>query len=158
MLMNRREYLEIINRLELEAFQLNLEGWLKNELFTWEWWILVVFLISPWILWVKLAKGTKIMETILFGSLVIIPTTYPDALVIALEFWRYPVKLLPFTPRAIPFDMSMVPVAFMLLYQYFGTWTSFCVSLVIMSLVYAFIGEPLSTWLGLVNYVNWKYE
>jgi hypothetical protein len=47
MLMNRREYLEIINRLELEAFQLNLEGWLKNELFTWEWWILVVFLISP---------------------------------------------------------------------------------------------------------------
>jgi hypothetical protein len=155
--MNRYDYLEKVNRLEVKAFRLDLEGWLKTELFTWNWWILVAFFIFPWILWAFLADKNKLMETTLFGTLVIILTTYLDAAGIDLEFWRYPVQLIPLTPRAVSFDMSMVPIAFMLLHQYFEGWKPFTIALVITAAIYAFIGEPLSIWLGLVQYINWEY-
>ncbi|MDR4886292.1 hypothetical protein RGU12_01870 [Fredinandcohnia sp. QZ13] len=41
------------------------------------------------------------------------------------SFWDYPIAFLPIIPRAFPFDFSIVPVAYMLLYQYFRTWTFF---------------------------------
>ncbi|MFE4525613.1 CBO0543 family protein [Cytobacillus firmus] len=155
--MNRYDFLELVNRIEVKAFRLDLEGWLKTKLFTWHWWILVAFFILPWLLWAFMADKTKLMETTPFGTLVIIPTTYLDAAGIDLEFWRYPVQLIPLTPRAISFDMSMVPVAFMLIHQYSTSWKSFITFLFILAAVYAFIGEPMSTWLGLVQYINWKY-
>ncbi|MED3550289.1 hypothetical protein [Cytobacillus praedii] len=60
--MNRYENLESVNSLEIKAFHLNLDGWLKNKLFTWEWWVLVAFFILPWILWAILADKTKLLE------------------------------------------------------------------------------------------------
>lgn len=155
--MNRYENLETVNELEVKAFQLDLEGWLKNELFTWEWWVLVAFFILPWILWAILSDKTKLLESTLFGTLVIIPTTFLDAIGLELEFWRYPVQLIPLAPKAIAFDLSMVPVAFMLIHQYFVSRKSFIIALLITAVIYAFIGEPLSTYLGLVQYVKWKY-
>ncbi|WP_057763082.1 CBO0543 family protein [Cytobacillus praedii] len=155
--MNRYENLESINSLEIKAFQLDLDGWLKNELFTWEWWVLVAFFILPWIIWAILADKTKLLESTLFGTLVIIATTFLDAAGLELEFWKYPVQLVPIAPKAIAFDMSMVPVAFMLLHQYFVNRKSFIIALLITSAIYAFIGEPLSNWLGLVQYDKWKY-
>lgn len=156
-MMNRNDYLELVNRLEIMAFRLDLEGWLKTELFTWNWWILVAFLILPWVLWAMFADKKKLLETTLFGTLVIIPTTYLDAIGMDLDFWRYPVHLLPLAPRAVAFDMSMVPVAFMFLHQYSTSWKPFIVTLLITSAIYAFIGEPMTIWLGLVQYINWKY-
>lgn len=48
----------------------------------------------------------------------------------------------------------MVPVAYMLLYQYFRTWKSFILAQIIMALTYAFIGEPFCEWVKLVNYLE----
>lgn len=98
--MNRNDYLELVNRLENKAFRLDLEGWLKTELFTWNWWILVTFLILPWVLWALFADKNKLLETTLFGTLVIIPTTNLDAIGKDLDFWRYPVHLLPLATRS----------------------------------------------------------
>ncbi|MEH7500250.1 hypothetical protein [Cytobacillus firmus] len=52
----------------------------------------------------------------------------------------------------------MVPVAYMLLYQYFRTWKSFILAQIIMALTYAFIGEPFSEWVELVYYYEWRYS
>ncbi|MFE4523721.1 CBO0543 family protein [Cytobacillus firmus] len=131
--------MELLNRLKVKAYRLDLEGWLRNELFSLDWWVLVVFLISPWILWFFLADSSKVIKTTLFGTLVVNPTTYIDAAGIDLEFWRYPVQLLPFAPRAISFDMSMVPVAFMILHQYFEGWRAFIIALVVTAAVYVIL-------------------
>jgi len=52
----------------------------------------------------------------------------------------------------------MVPVAYMLLYQYFRTWKFFITALIIMALTYAFIGEPFCEWVELVYYLEWRYS
>ncbi|MFC4559793.1 CBO0543 family protein [Virgibacillus kekensis] len=135
----------------------DIQVWLDYELFSWNWWILVVFLIVPWIIWLIVYDRKILLELLLFGTLVIIATTYLDSVGIDLGFWMYPVELIPITPRAMAFDFSMVAVAFMLVYQYFRTWKAFSLGILGMAILFAFIGEPLAHALKLVYYINWNY-
>ncbi|MED1470065.1 CBO0543 family protein [Bacillus salipaludis] len=96
--------------------------WYENELFTWNWWVLIAFIIFPWIIWARVVDRRKLLEIILVGTLAIIPTSYLDAIGLDVKFWIYPTKFLPITPKAAPFDTCMVPVAYMLLYQFFRSW------------------------------------
>lgn len=155
--MDKYENLEKIKTLEQKTFRLDVEGWVKNEFLTWEWWVLVAFFVIPWLLWIKYADRTRLLETSLFGAVVMIVTTILDNIGMVFEFWMYPTQFLPVLPRALPFDMSLVPVVYMFIYQYFQTWKSFSMALLIMSGVYAFIGEPLSIKLELVQYIHWKF-
>jgi hypothetical protein len=152
------ENLKEIRLLEDKLYHLELNGWLKNEFLTWEWWILVVFLVVPWVIWAKLVKRDIILEILLFGTIIILTTTLLDVVGAQYSFWDYPIAFLPFIPRAFPFDFSMVPVAYMLLYQYFRRWKSFILAQIIMALTYAYIGEPFCEWVKLVNYLEWRYR
>ncbi|MBO1514901.1 CBO0543 family protein [Metabacillus bambusae] len=147
-----------IRLLEDKLYLLELNNWLKNEFLTWEWWILVGFLVVPWIIWSKLVKRDIILEILLFGTIIIITTTLLDVVGLQYRFWDYPIAFLPIIPRAFPFDFSMIPVAYMLLYQYFRTWKFFIIAQITMALTYAFIGEPFSEWVELVYYFEWRYS
>ena len=146
-----------IRLLEDKIYFLELNGWLKNEFLTWEWWILVGFLVVPWVIWAKLVKREIILEILFFGAIITIITTVLDVVGLQYHFWDYPISFLPIIPRAFPFDFSMVPVAYMLLYQYFSTWKSFFSAQIIMAIIYAFLGEPFCEWVELVYYIKWKY-
>jgi hypothetical protein len=135
----------------------DINHWLNHELFTWNWWVLVAFILIPLIIWLIVVDRKRILEVILVWTLVIIPTSYLDAIGVDLKFWVYPVQFLPITPRALPFDVFMVGITFMLLYQFFNSWRSYLIALFIMALVFAFIGEPISKRLNLVYYIKWKY-
>nr|WP_154319612.1 CBO0543 family protein [Metabacillus idriensis] len=139
-------------------YLLELNDWLKNEFLTWEWWILVGFLVVPWVIWAKLVKRDMILEILLFGTIIIITTTLLDIVGLQYRFWDYPISFLPIIPRAFPFDFSLVPVAYMLLYQYFRSWKYFVIAQIIMALSFAFIGEPFCEWVKLVYYIEWRYS
>ncbi|VXB09562.1 conserved hypothetical protein [Bacillus sp. 349Y] len=47
-----------------------------------------------------------------------ITATLFDGVGLQYRFWDYPIAFLPIIPRAFPLDFSMIPVAYMLLYQY----------------------------------------
>jgi hypothetical protein len=140
-----------------ENVKQDIDQWLNNELFTWNWWILVTFIILPLLLWIKVFDRKRILELLLVWTLVIIPTSYLDSIGVDLEFWVYPVQFIPLTPRAIPFDFFMVGIVYMILYQYFSSWSRYLTALVIMASTYAFIGEPVSHALNLVYYLKWNY-
>jgi hypothetical protein len=135
----------------------DINHWLEYELFTWNWWILVAFILIPLITWILVVDRKRLLEFLLVWSLVIIPTSYLDAIGVDLKFWVYPVQFLPITPRAIPFDIFMVGITYMLLYQYFSKWKTYIIALITMALTFAFIGEPISHYLNLVFYIKWKY-
>jgi hypothetical protein len=140
-----------------ENVQQDINHWLNHALFTWNWWILVTFIVLPLLLWIKVFDRKRVLELLLVWTLVIIPTSYLDAIGIDLKFWVYPVQFVPITPRALPFDFFVVGIAYMLLYQYFNSWKKYLIALLLMSFTYAFIGEPLSHALNLVYYIKWKY-
>ncbi|UCZ53849.1 hypothetical protein LGQ02_03430 [Bacillus shivajii] len=154
---NRGEALHEIMKLRSEITQLRTESWLNYEVFTWNWWLLIVFLIVPWIIWIKFVDRNRIFEVLLFGMIAISITLYLDAVGDELLFWVYPITFIPVGTIALPFDVSMVGVAYMLVYQYFTTWKSYIIALVVMAGIYAFIGESFAHWAELVYYPKWTF-
>ncbi|MBT2704209.1 CBO0543 family protein [Bacillus sp. ISL-35] len=98
------------------------------------------------------------LELLLVWTLAIIPTIYLDSAGYDLQFGLYPVKFIPIIPNATPFNIFMVGITFMLLYQYLSSWKTYIKGLIIMASTFAFIGEPLSHYLNLVYYIKWKYH
>ncbi|WP_407271165.1 CBO0543 family protein [Radiobacillus sp. PE A8.2] len=137
--------------------QLELEQWVEYQLFSWNWWVLLAFVITPWIVWIKFFDRKRLIELLLVGCLVAIPIILLDAIGSFYKFWMYPIELVPFTIGSITFDSSIVTVTFMLLYQYFKSWKSYSIVLVTMALVFSFIGEPLAHFFKWVYYINWNY-
>lgn len=140
-----------------ENVRQDINQWVNNELFTWNWWVLVVLILLPLIIWIKVVDRKRLLEFLLVWTLVIISTSYLDAIGVDLKFWVYPNQFLPITPRAIPFDIFMVGITYMLLYQFFSTWKTYFIALLIMAFTFAFIGEPMSHLLNLVYYIKWQY-
>lgn len=151
------ENLQNVRLLEDQLFTLDAKSWLENEFLTWEWWLLLGFFVVPWILWSIIKKRKWLIESILFSVIVMVITILLDTVGLQFTFWEYPVEFLPVIPSAFPFDVSMVPVAYMLLFQYARTWKSFMVAQIIMAFAYAFIGEPFCEWVDLVLYIKWNY-
>jgi hypothetical protein len=136
---------------------LAIESWLSHSLFTWSWWFLVFLFIIPWVLFFKFLDKNRRLQIWSFGLIVIIVTTFTDDLGSELGAWIYPIKFVPVGLLALPFDFSIIPVSLMLIYQYFKTWKTFSTALVIQAVVFAYIGEPISVWLGTVTYLKWYF-
>jgi hypothetical protein len=136
---------------------LAIENWLKYSVFTWSWWFLVTFLIIPWVIFNKLLDRDRTLEIWSLGLVIIIITSFTDDLGSEIGAWIYPIKFVPIGLLAFPFDFSIVPVSFMLVYQYFNTWKTFSAVLVCQATIFAFVGEPISVMLGTVTYLKWNY-
>lgn len=131
--------------------------WIKVELFSVQWWILVVIFIISWLVWIKLCNNEKLLEIALVGTISMIVTLVLDLFGSDLNFWFYPTQLISFTTCNFGFDFSIVPIGFMLLYQYNERWKSYIITLLMIAVLFAFIGEPLVNKLQLVHYIKWKY-
>ena len=83
--------------------------------------------------------------------------TLLDELGATLTMWVYPVKVMPILPRLITVNYLMVPIIYVLIYQYFPRWKSFVITNIILSLVFSFILEPILVWMNLYYLVTWKY-
>jgi hypothetical protein len=137
--------------------QTNQERFMKYSFLLPQWWLLVAFFIVPWCICFRLIHRTKRLETVFVGVFVAVITLLFDSVGYNLSFWDYPIEMIPLVPEALSFDLSMVPVALMLLYQYLDSWKSYSIGLLCMTVAYAIIGEPFCNWIGIVVYIKWKY-
>lgn len=137
--------------------ELSLEHWLYAELNTWQWWLSLGLTILPWVIWWKLCDKKRVFEILGFGLFIIMIAVFIDVAGSELVLWNYPRRLLPIVPRLWPFDFTIAPVTFMLLYQYFPKWKSFLIASALISGVLAFIAEPLLVLLKLYELITWKY-
>jgi hypothetical protein len=132
--------------------------WISDDLFSFNWWLLVILMIILWLLWWKLVDKIRIVEILLGGSLISIVTLLLDLTGLNLDLWDYTSLL--FTgvyPTLAPVDLVVIPVTFMLIYQYQVSWKSFSLTSVIVSGVYSFIAEPIFNWLDIYRLEHWRY-
>lgn len=134
-----------------------LQRWLNDGIFTWTWWFMLGVFVIPWCILIRLIDRKRALSIWFFGLMVLILSSFLDDLGAEIGIWTYPVKLVPYSLIAFPFDFSIIPVAQMLIYQYFTTWKSFSLALVLQVAIFAFIGEPFSVWAGAVSYFGWTY-
>ncbi|MDF2985167.1 MAG: hypothetical protein K0R50_677 [Eubacterium sp.] len=130
--------------------------WCKVELVSYQFWVLLAMLIVPWIVWIKLIDKKRIQEIFIYGLLVVTVVTFFDELGCQLNLWEYKIDIEPYFPRLIPMNFSMLPVVYMLIYQYFPKWKSFLLFNILAAVFFTFIGEPILVAIKIYVLINWK--
>lgn len=148
---------EKIRDLHEVVVQMRYEVWLNNDLFSFQWWLLLVVFIVPWLIWWHFVEKKRIYEILLFGTLLMNLVMMLDDLGVELHLWSYPYQLVSVMPRLIPIDQGIIIVAHMFLYQYYRSWKSFVIANTIMAVIFSYTFEPITVWLGIYKLENWKY-
>ncbi|MDG5786311.1 hypothetical protein QA612_02330 [Evansella sp. AB-P1] len=146
-----------IREVHQKLVELRLEYWINDNLFTFQWWLLLFLLIGPWIIWWKVVHKERISEVLLYGSILMVLVIILDDIGVELHLWSYPYQLFSLLPRLISIDQGIIIVLHMVLYQYFTKWKSFIISNTVMALIFAFICEPITVWLNVYQIDNWEY-
>jgi len=146
-----------IAELETQLTHIKIEHWLNDDLFTPQWWLLLVILVMPWIIWWKYVDRTRLLQITLLGMFTLILSSYLDAMGSELALWQYNKMLVPLWSRLISVDFSIMPVTYMFIFQYFRAWRTFAVASIVMALLYSFLAEPLVAWLGIYQLNSWNH-
>lgn len=137
---------------------LHKEYWLYENLWTWQWWLILFVSIAPWFLWWKLLDKKRLFEILTFGLMLLSISVVLDIIGDKHLAWAYPMSLhWTLTPPLKPYDITIIPVTYMLVYQYCHSWRSFFVGMVIVSTVFAFIAEPFLIWIDVYMELTWKH-
>lgn len=134
-----------------------IENWLAFDLFTWQWWFILALFIVPWFVFYYAADRKILPRLWLYGTFLYILISVLDLLGYENGLWTYPYKIAPFGPFVAFFDASPLPVIYMLEYQHFPTWRSFIAIVVLTSMIFSFIFEPILVAMGVYVLLKWRY-
>lgn len=148
---------EMIIKLQIQLRDASMNYWTEHVFNTWQWWFNIATLILPVILWWKLVKKKKLMEIIVYGSMVSAFAIYFDTIGETSVLWEYPYLIIPMDYILIDVDYAILPVLYMLAYQYFPSWKGFIAVNTVLSAAYSFLAEPLFLQLGLYEIHGWKF-
>lgn len=146
-----------IAELTRQLTQARAENWYATDLYTWQWFFLLALLILPWVAFHYLADRPKLPRLLLFGFILMLITMGLDLLGYELGYWYYPYKIAPFGTFVAFVDHAPLPVAFMLLYQYFPRWRPFAAVVVVTAAAFSFVLEPLFEYMNIYQPLQWKY-
>ena len=144
---NQKEHIE---KTQLEQSDAWYEYWQQySDWSTWEFWVNLGFLVVPLILLYILIDKKKALLLGFFGYNVHVWFTYIDAFGGSKALWFYPYKVLPILPVNFALDVSLIPVVYMLVYQ----WTlnhgkNYYLYITGLCLILSFIFKPLMTTFG----------
>lgn len=136
---------------------MKIEQWLQDTVFTWQWWLLVVLFIAPWISWWCVVDKKRLPAIVLLGTFVLVTSSWMDQLGIEMALWYYPYNLLPIYPQLVPINYAIMPVTYMLIYQYFPSWRSYMTAMAINAALFSFVAEPALNYLGIYKMLKWYY-
>ncbi|MDQ0903506.1 MULTISPECIES: CBO0543 family protein [unclassified Paenibacillus] len=125
---------------------------------TWQFWVVMAFFIVPLIILVLKMDRKKAFRLGFYGLAIHVIAIYIDSYGTSHKMWEYPFKIFPYPPASFGLDASLIPVTYMLMYQ----WTlnrhkNYYVYLGLLSIVFAFVFKPLISWLELFHLVESSY-
>lgn len=154
--MNLHENVKEAYRLIIEANQKMMEIWLDEVLWTWQWWVVLLLAIVPWIVFFIFRKKESTSRLLFAGFFVILIASWFDFLGVLMGSWYYVHELVPFIPAFLPWDFSLLPVSIMMSIQFKPHIHPF-LKAIIFSALTSFVGEPIFEWLDLYEPVYWKH-
>lgn len=147
----------MIYEMEQQLTQVRIENWLHHDLFTWQWWVLVAALVLPWLIWWRYVDKTSLQEILLVGLLMVIWSSYLDAVLTELGLWYYHYWVVPLWPRLIAANFTIIPIGYMLIYQIYRPWPSYLVALATLSVVFAIPTEKILIWADIFEIHEWRH-
>lgn len=99
--------------------------WVNQHFLSPTWFILVFIILFSYALFFYLVDKQRIMEILLFGSLVATAVVVYDAILLQFGYWTTLISVLPFYPNIFLGNVTLIPLYAMLVYQYTSSWRSF---------------------------------
>jgi hypothetical protein len=149
---NWQKVVELTNMLK----DVQVKHWLHETLFTFNWWLLLLTPILSLIVWLMIVDKSRIFEIMTYGLFVEVFAITLDDTGTLLELWLYKHSLTPLY-TIVEIHIILLPIIFMVIYQYCRTWRSFLLANTINAFVLAFVLEPLIVWLDIYEMYHWKY-
>lgn len=148
---------ETIIQTNLSLHNLMTTKWFTQDLFSLKWWGVMGFVVASYIICFWLMDKTRLTKTILFGSLMSVFSVVVDIIGSNANLWAYTMYIYPMTPSIFLYDITALPLFYMLIYQRAYSWKSFAVWNMGASAVMAFVFTPLLVSLGLLRLIDWPY-
>jgi hypothetical protein len=125
--------------------------WQQYSDFTnWQFWMLAAFFIFPLIVLYLRMDKRKALLLGFYGYNIHVFFTYSDAIGANLLKWFYPYKLFPILASSVSLDVSLVPVSYLLMYQFaLNGNKNYYLSMFLLSAGFAFVFKPLLSAIGL---------
>jgi hypothetical protein len=148
---DRAKQFEHLNNLYKDASKSSHHYWLSySNMSTWQFWVLLALIILPIASLYFLLDRKRALLIGFFGLNVHVWFTYIDTFGVTNGLWNYPYKLVPFLPVNLALDTAIVPVTFMLVYQ----WTTkhkknFYLYGTALCMFFAFVFKHIMVLLGL---------
>jgi uncharacterized membrane protein YoaT (DUF817 family) len=149
--------LQEIDKLNSQLHHLETDNWLHHDLFTYQWWIILVLNAIFICLLLIFIDRKRIFQIVLAYMVCFIIVCASDDLGQYYGLWSYPHQLVPFLSEFDAVEFAVIPVTFSLLYQMFHTWKKNLIVGLLISAAYAFIGLPIFVYLGITKLSNWNY-
>lgn len=140
-----------------QIYQTNKDLYMHHILFTFKWWIVLFVIILLVLIWWKLVDKKRFHEIALAGFISALITLTSDNIGVEKVLWAHPIQLLGLIRNIHELDLVVVPISYMLLFQYFVEWKKYIIAVITYALLAAYIIIPFSVWFGTYRIISWKY-
>ncbi|MCZ8519843.1 MULTISPECIES: CBO0543 family protein [Paenibacillus] len=130
--------------------------WVEQEVLTLQWWFLLLLFLISWAVWWRLVDKGRLFEIGFLGLFIACAASLMDATGTELGFWTYHYKLFPLYNRLLTADLTLIPICFMLIYQWFPGWKPYVCALAVLALGASFVAEWVFAFLDIYEPVIWK--
>ncbi|MEG6585325.1 CBO0543 family protein [Dendrosporobacter sp. 1207_IL3150] len=148
------DVLERLHNSRLVTWELKTFLWQQNFL-TAKWWFIAIIIAISYAIWWKFTDKKRIIELLLFGSFIAVCRVIFDDWGINSGRWTYVIDIVPLGVSLFLNDLTIVPLSYMLAYQYSPSWSRFLVTTVILQSAISFAFLPLLSRLGILIIHNW---
>ncbi len=151
------DIIDIIHNARFELWGYQITEW-KLNLFTMRWWFVIATIAVAYVVWWKYVDKSRLTQILLFGSFIAVFRVIMDDAGSSLALWVYSVKPLPLGQALFLNDLTLVPLGFMLVYQYCQTWKKFILWSIIVEIGFSFVFLPLLVSLDILRMYSWQYH
>lgn len=155
--MDSHSYDERIYSLEFQINKLRQHHWFQHELWAWQWWLLLFITFVPWILWWGLTRKKITKNALIYGLIVMLISLLLDNIGSHLNLWAYQYNLTPFEHQLGPINLAVLPVTFMLVFQFSKSFMSFFINNLLIATGGAFIIEPIFEKIHIYKAYHWHH-
>ncbi|HZK55599.1 MAG TPA: CBO0543 family protein [Desulfosporosinus sp.] len=147
---------DTIHQLRAELWNLTYTHWKTETLFSIQWWSSIVLIAIAYAIWWVIVDKRRLSQILLFGSLIAVGRTMMDVVGTNAAFWSYEICPTPFSPCPLQLDVTVIALAFMVIYQYCHSWKKFLVWTIVATGIISFVFFPILITFGFLKLYNWN--
>ncbi|HBI04884.1 MAG TPA: hypothetical protein DDY49_12745, partial [Paenibacillaceae bacterium] len=118
---------------------------------------MILVTIIPWFIWWKFADKKRLIEIFSFGLLIMFISVFFAPIKQNFNLWQFIHRVhWSLSTPLFPYDITILPVTYMFIYQFSKNWTSYVIGTLLLSCFMAFILMPMFIKLDLILFISYR--